>query len=168
MLIRRFSSSLLPALCLGCSVLAGPALAAPMACPDLAQAIQVAPCPSEADLRYTYNGYCSDNARIYDREADGVTCTSFEHYRKLKNIALWESKDGEFHAYLSCDRSPETVKSARPQQVMVSRKGKMTRLQCDYGNELVFTHRTHAECRVTGDAQCTTDPASCRAECEQP
>ena len=72
-----------------------------ISCPDLSAAVQVAACPTEEDLRFTFNGYCSDNARIYSKDAD--VCTDFQLYRKLKNVALWESGDGEFQAYVSCD-----------------------------------------------------------------
>jgi len=43
-----------------------PAIAESLACPDLAQARQVAACPTEAKLRYTFVGYCSDNARMFN------------------------------------------------------------------------------------------------------
>jgi hypothetical protein len=78
------------------ALLVGPATTAAkgetLFCPDLAAAVQVGACPSEEELRYTFTGYCSDNARLYD--PDTVTCSDYKHYRRLKNVALWESRDG--------------------------------------------------------------------------
>jgi hypothetical protein len=34
-----------------------------LACPDLAAATQVNACPTEEELKHTYTGFCSDNAR---------------------------------------------------------------------------------------------------------
>ena len=41
------------------------AVAANFSCPDLAGAVQVNACPTEEELKFTYNGYCSDNAKAY-------------------------------------------------------------------------------------------------------
>ena len=41
------------------------AAAATVACPDLAGAVQVASCPAEEELRYTFSGYCSDYGKAY-------------------------------------------------------------------------------------------------------
>ena len=71
-----------------------------MACPDLAAVVQVATCPSEAELKYTFTGFCADNARLYDKDP---ACESEQAYRRKKNVALWESRDGEFQGYLSCE-----------------------------------------------------------------
>ena len=75
-----------------------PALAETIVCPDPAKAVQVATCPSEEELKYTYNGFCGDDRRLYAKDID--TCASYENYRKEKNLALWESADGVFQAYL--------------------------------------------------------------------
>jgi len=138
------------------------ASAQPLSCPSLADAQQVGTCPSDAELRYTFVGYCSDNARMYDRKSDD--CTDFARYRRSKNIALWESADGEFSAYASCDLPPETIRAARPTRVTVERSGRMTHLVCSYGDGLRFVHRTRATCRVDGDGDCAT-PEQCRAAC---
>jgi hypothetical protein len=78
---------LLPALFLAAlSLSAG---AAPYACPDLSAAKQVNACPTEEELKHTYTGFCSDNAKAYAKETD--TCPRYEDYRAMKNTALWES-----------------------------------------------------------------------------
>lgn len=43
-------------------------------CPDPAAAVQVGNCPGEAELRYSFNGFCSDNRRIY--QDDAALCPS--------------------------------------------------------------------------------------------
>ncbi|MBK7331283.1 MAG: hypothetical protein IPI87_02285 [Betaproteobacteria bacterium] len=141
---------------------ATPALAETLACPDLSGARQVAACPTEAELRYTFVGYCSDSARMYDGKADA--CADFATYRKVKNIALWESADGAFDAYPSCELAPEAIRAAKPVRIAVERKGAIAQVACDYGDGIRFTHRTRAACRVEGAGTCST-PENCRAIC---
>lgn len=144
-------------------MLATSAFAAELSCPDIASAVQVAQCPSEAELEYTFLGYCGDNARLYGR--DGDTCQSLENYRKVKNIAMWESADGEFSGYLSCDTPVEAVRTAAPVRMTLEQKGSLTLLTCSYGENIRLVHRTKASCRIEGPAECTL-PADCRAQCD--
>lgn len=141
---------------------AQPVWAGDIVCPSLAEAVQVATCPSEDELRYTFTGYCADNARMYGQDKE--TCASFDSYRKLKNIALWESADGEFQAYLSCDLVPAGIKAAQVRRVAVGKAGKLTRVACEYGDDIVFAHRTRAQCRVAGDGKCAG--RDCKAACD--
>ncbi|MDK9724211.1 MAG: hypothetical protein OEL88_04925 [Sterolibacteriaceae bacterium MAG5] len=138
------------------------AAAETLACPSLATAVQVGTCPTEEELRYTFTGYCSDNARMYGKGDD--TCASYQNYRKLKNIVLWESADGEFHAYLSCDLPAAAVKEARATGVAVNKQGTMTRVLCSYGEGIAFAHRTRAACKV--EAPSCADGA-CKVNCEK-
>lgn len=144
-------------------VITGSARAETIACPDSAKAVQVAACPSEEELKYTFTGFCSDDRRLYARDTD--TCSSYENYRKEKNVALWESADGTFQAYISCDLPSGTLKSLKPIEISVSKQGKLTRVACSYGEKVTFTYRTKAECKVTGKGKCTADPAACKADC---
>lgn len=157
--------SIVLALCCGT---APAAFAAEIACPDLSAAVQVAPCPSEEELQHTYNGYCSDDARMYAKGKDMDTCVSYENYRAMKNIALWEAAGGEFQAYVSCDLAPATVKAARATKIMVGTANKLTRIACEYGDNITFVHRTRAACKVGGPAhgmgECSG--AACKVECE--
>lgn len=141
-----------------------PALAESLACPDPAAAVQVATCPSEEELKYTFIGYCSDNARMYGKDTD--TCASYQNYRKLKNVALWESKDGAFQAYVSCDLPAGTLKNLKPASIAVTKQGKLTRLACSYPEGVTFTYRTKAQCKVQGDGNCAANPAACKASCD--
>lgn len=153
----------LTALLLAAGLATTPAIASALTCPDLAHARPVTACPSEAELRHTFIGFCSDNARMYDGKSDD--CTDFEKYRKSKNIALWESADGKFTGYPSCDLPAETIRAATPVRVMVQRRGAVTQLICEYGSGVRLTHRTRAACRVEGSGSCDT-PAECRATCQ--
>jgi hypothetical protein len=141
-----------------------PVFAAGVSCPDLAQAAQVGACPAEEELRYTYAGFCSDDSKAYKGET-GV-CTDYRLYRALKNVALWESGDGVFNAYVSCDLPAARVKGAGLSGIKVARQGKITQLVCNYGDGLSFTWRTRAECKVEAGVDCAADPARCKADCE--
>ena len=149
-------------------LLVGPALPAAMAasfsCPELAAAVQVAACPAEEELKYTYTGYCSDNAVAYRGETD--VCTDYQRYRTLKNVALWEAGNGDFSAYVSCDLPVDKVKVARVSTVKLSRQGKMTQLVCNYGEGIRFTYRTRAECKLESAADCAANPSACKATCD--
>lgn len=133
-------------------------------CPDPAQAVQVATCPSEEELKYTYNGFCSDDRRLYAKDTD--TCASYENYRKEKNVALWESAGGLFHAYLSCELPEGALQHLKPVSISVSRQGRLTRVACSYGDKVTFTYRSKAQCKVQGSGDCAADPASCKVVCE--
>jgi len=140
-----------------------PAAAAEIACPNLADVVQVGQCPTEDELRFTYNGYCSDNARIYGKGAE--LCTDYQLYRREKNTALWETPDGRFHAYVSCDLKPDDVKKTVAQAMKVSTARKITQLACTYGNGIHFAYHSRETCRVT-NATCQDDSAACKADCE--
>lgn len=150
---------------LGCAlafVAATAAMGDVVSCPTLAAAVQVAACPAEEELRYTFTGYCSDNARIYE-EDENDSCSSYENYRRLKNVALWEAGDGAFQAYVSCDLPADVVRQLKPEAISVSARNGLTRVVCSYPGNLSFVYRTRLQCRVDGDGDCAS---SCTAECE--
>lgn len=162
MLLRHVAAS-----ALFLSLLATPALAETLSCPDLTKVVQAGACPTEEELQYTYIGYCSEDARAYRLET-GV-CVDYKDYRKLKNISLWETQDGAFQSYVSCDLPLASWRSAKPVKISLAppkRGEKMTRLMCDYGNDVVFTHRTHAACKVEGEESCVGNAAGCKASCQ--
>jgi hypothetical protein len=134
-----------------------------VACPDLAKAQPVGECPTEAQLRYSYLGYCGDDRRMY--ENDNVTCTSFERYRDLKNIVLWESADGAFQGYVACTQSAPAVRALKPFKMAVGRQGGLVKLVCAYPNDLAMTRRSKTACTVT-QADCGPDGTACQANCE--
>lgn len=156
------SPRLLLTLLLGALFVASPAQAESMSCPSLAEAVQVAACPSEEELRYTFLGFCGDGARLYG--GDVLTCATFENYRAAKNYALWESADGQFSGYLSCNVEAATIHASKAQRMHAQRKGNLSRLICDYDNEHRLIHRTKAICKVEAE-DCSA--GECRAVCEQ-
>lgn len=154
----RLKTTLLPVLF---AVLGASAHAAEWSCPELKEAVQVTACPTDTELRYTFMGYCGDNARLYGR--DVLTCASFENYRAVKNTALWESADGAFSGYLSCNVPPAQIHASQALRMKVERGKGLTRLICDYDNDHRLEHRGKAACTVEA-ADCTT--GDCRAVCE--
>lgn len=130
------------------------ASAVTLVCPDLSGAAQVNACPLEEELKYTYNGFCSDTAKAYANQTD--SCLRYEDYRAMKNVALWESKDGVFDGYVSCDLPAAQVKALKPTAMQVERQGKLTKLLCSYANGVNFTYRTKGTCKVD-NAQATCD-----------
>jgi hypothetical protein len=136
-------------------LLAVPAAAAEFTCPDMAGAVQVGSCPNEQELKWGFTGYCSDNARIYDKDGNDI-CTAFEKYREAKNISLWEA--GEFQGYLSCARPAESLKAARLEELRAGKLGSITRVVCTYEGGVQMVLRTRAQCRVEGDKAVCVDP----------
>lgn len=140
------------------------AAAAPLACPDLSQAVQVNACPAEEELKITYNGFCSDAAKAYANQTD--SCIRYEDYRAMKNVAMWESKDGVFSGYVSCALPVSEVKALKPSGMKVEQQGKLTKLVCNYAKDVNFTYRTKSTCVVSNEKACASNPASCQATCD--
>ena len=150
---------------LGCLLLVGavPALAETVACPELASVVEVGACPGEEDLQYTFKGYCSDNARLYDK-GDQV-CTDYALYRQMKNVSLWETRDGRFAGYVPCEAAASRLAKARAVSLTVGKQGSVTRVACGYDSGVTFTHRTKARCTAVV-ADCAGAPGTCQASCE--
>ncbi|QLQ23722.1 MAG: hypothetical protein HZT41_01485 [Dechloromonas sp.] len=144
---RAWSVLLLAAVC-------GTASAATFVCPDLSTAAQVNACPPDEELKFTYSGFCSDNAKAYANQTD--SCIRYEDYRAMKNVALWESADGAFDGYISCDLPPTQVKALKPAGMTLEKQGKLTKLVCGYDKGIRLTHRTKANCTVA-NARATCD-----------
>ena len=153
---------LVPALLAGLISLS--ATAAQYACPDLAESAQVNACPTEEELKHTYTAFCSDNAKVYAKETD--SCLRYKDYRQMKNVALWESKDGVFDGYVSCDQAPAKVKALKATGMKIERQGKLTKLVCSYPNGINFTYRTKGACAIADDKACAANAAACQATCD--
>ena len=147
------------------------AVAAPVACPDMKTATRAGACPTEEELVFTFNGYCSDNARLYGKGTE--VCTDYQAYRKMKNVVLWESRNGEFQGYVSCDLPAAELKALKPTAIAADRERtgargserSINRLLCSYGEGIVFSRRSREECRVDAADACRTDATACKAEC---
>jgi hypothetical protein len=70
---------------------------------------------------------------MYDKDNDA--CSDFQIYRRLKNKVAWEA-GGMFSAYLSCDLSASSIKSAEPESMTMRRQGKVALLVCRYGDNI--------------------------------
>ncbi|MDY0073388.1 MAG: hypothetical protein RBR77_12150 [Thauera sp.] len=144
------------------ALLTGSAAAATeFSCPALESAVQVAPCPTEAELRHTYTGFCSDNARLYGR--DILLCANYEDYRAEKNIALWESADARFSGYLSCNDSAESIRASAALRMHQDRPKGVTRVMCDYENDHRLEYRSREQCRIEVE---NCKDGACRTVCE--
>ena len=84
----------------------------------------------------------------------------------MKNLALWESKDGVFSGYISCDLPTAKMKASQASAMAVERQGKLNKLVCSYANNLRLTYRTKAACAVDNEKACKANPASCTATCD--
>lgn len=147
---------------LALALLAGPAAAnTTLTCPALKDAVQVAPCPTEAELRHTYTGFCSDNARLYGR--DILLCAKYEEYHAAKNIALWEADEGRFSGYLSCNLDEETLRNSGARRMHKATQRGLTRVICDYDNDQRLEYRTREQCVVEVE-DCSS--GECRTRCE--
>ena len=146
------------------SALSLTASAATLVCPDLSAATQVNACPTEEELKFTYNGFCSDTAKAYANQTD--SCIRYEDYRAMKNVAMWESKDGVFSGYVSCALSAAQVKALKPSGMTVASQGKLNKLVCAYPEDINLTYRTKGACAVDNAKACASDPATCKASCE--
>ncbi|MCB1960119.1 MAG: hypothetical protein KDE68_06285 [Rhodocyclaceae bacterium] len=133
-------------------------------CPDLSAVVQVGACPSEEELKYTFGGYCGDNKRMY--ETGDTACESYANYHKLKNVALWESADGRFDGYVSCDLPEASLRAAELKSMQLGSKRGLVRLACTYGEGVVFAHRTRATCEIESPAACAADASACVARCQ--
>lgn len=133
-----------------------PAWAETLSCPDMSQAVQAGSCPTKAELEYGFTGYCSDNARMMDKE---TICNDFELYRQLKDNSLWEV--GEFQGYLSCDLKPEQIRAAKAVAVSVGRgTGSNQRVACTYDNGMIMAIRTRKACTSNGDASVSCEAST--------
>lgn len=140
-----------------------PATAVDLTCPDLATLVQVNACPSEEELQYTYTGYCSDNAMAYGNKTDA--CVRYADYRKQKNLALWESKDGRFDGYVSCDLPPAQWQKLKPEGIKLASQGRVNRLICSYPLGINLTYRTRETCVIADAKACASNSAACTATC---
>ncbi|MDR0776313.1 MAG: hypothetical protein LBE81_06710 [Azonexus sp.] len=140
-----------------------PVAATELSCPDLATLVQVNGCPTEEELQYTYVGYCSDNAKAYGNQMD--PCADYADYRKLKNLALWESADGQFTGYLSCDLPEAEWRTQKPTGIALAMQGKITKVVCSYPQSIKLTYRSRETCTVADAKACADNAAACRATC---
>ena len=133
-----------------------------LSCPSQEQMRQVNACPTEEQLRAHFHGFCGDNSTAYQGKTG--PCTDYQEFRRLKNTALWESADGAFDGYLSCDSQATAIGKSNLTRMLATQKGSITSVMCLYGSDVVLTHRTRKTCTVP--PACASDTAQCQAVCE--
>ena len=133
-----------------------------LSCPRPEQLRQVNACPTEEQMRAHFNGFCSENSNAYQGKTG--PCTDYQEFRRLKNTALWESADGAFDGYLSCDSKNPAIGKSNLTRMLSTQKGSITSVMCLYGSDVVLTHRTRKTCTVP--PACASDTAQCQAVCE--
>ncbi|MES9963229.1 MAG: hypothetical protein ABW116_06790 [Candidatus Sedimenticola sp. 20ELBAFRAG] len=155
-------------------ILSGPVMAGKtIQCPDLSQAKQLVDCPAEAEMERYFKKHCD-----FERDPDAKKpelCDSFKEYKRRKFNAMWESSDGEFMGYLSCDAPPAELKKRQQTSVAVSQKNGLYKIVCGYegGSRLIM--RTRSVCRVPGvkttgivmRAECGANGKPCVVECDE-
>jgi len=159
-LTNRARAALL-ALALPAALFASAAHAETLSCPALDKAVQVAACPSDAELQYTFLGFCGDNARLYGR--DVLTCASFENYKAVKNTAYFVLLTVIPGTDLNCNLDTALLRGSRALKMRVEKKNGLTRLICDYENDQRMVMRSKGTCTVEA-ADCSG--GECRARCE--
>ena len=94
------------------------------------------------------------------------SCLRYSDYRQMKNVALWESKDGVFDGYVSCDLAPAKVKALKAMDMKIATQGKLTKVVCSYPNGINLTYRTKGACAIADDKACAANAAACLASCD--
>ena len=142
-------------------------------CPDISKAVNVGACPSGDDLRRMFQSTCgSRDTENENPHAKGV-CKHFSLFKKAKNTALWESADGKFEGYLSCDAKESEIRAGKLVKISTAQIREWDRVICTYegGAELVL--RTRETCEVPGATllgrhmgrMCEAGDQECRAVC---
>jgi len=133
-----------------------------LSCPPPEQLRQINACPTEEQLRANFHGFCGDDSKAYQGQTG--PCSDYQVFRRVKNTALWESTDGRFDGYLSCEAASPATALPPLSAVRVEKKGAITALVCQYGPDAQLTHRTRKACTVP--AACAIDPAQCQPVCQ--
>ena len=143
-------------------------------CPDISQARQVADCPSHAELVHIFSSTCgSKNIKDENPHAKGY-CKSFDLFKQAKNTALWESADGEYLGYLSCNTPAAEIKAGKLASISLLQRGRMDKITCAYDSGAKLALRTRKNCQVPGakpkgmqlSRDCSAGSAECKAICK--
>jgi len=143
-------------------------------CPDISKAVKVGGCSSEAGLKRMFKVTCGwDDFEKDNPHAQGK-CINYSSFKKVKNTALWESNDGKYDGYLSCDTKENEIKASKLVKISMSWKREWNRVICTYegGSELVL--RTRESCEIPGakllgrytGRMCEAGDKQCKAVCK--
>ncbi len=143
-------------------------------CPDISKAVKVGECPSEDELLRMFSSTCgSRDTKNENPHAKGF-CKHYNLFRKVKNTSLWESGDGEYMGYLSCDSTEGKIKASKLVKISIGQQRVWDRVICTYegGSNLVL--RTRETCEVPGAKPigsnmvriCEAGDKDCKAICQ--
>jgi len=143
-------------------------------CPDISKSAKIGGCSSDDGLKRMFNATCGwQDTEKENPHAKGI-CKNYSLFKKAKNTALWESSDGKFDGYLSCDKKENEIKASKLVKISTSWKREWNRVICTYegGSELVL--RTRETCEIP-DAKllgryigrmCEVGDKNCKAVCK--
>ncbi|MCP4993065.1 MAG: hypothetical protein GY934_04655, partial [Gammaproteobacteria bacterium] len=143
-------------------------------CPDLTKAVQVADCPAEEELKHMFSSTCGDaETNSKDPKVSGM-CKSFEAFKQRKNTALWESVDGEYMGYVTCNVPAAEIKTGKLLKMSLTHKGVMDKLICTYEGGTELSLRTRQSCKIPGAKlnlefmilNCPDGGKTCKAVCD--
>jgi len=91
-------------------------------CPDISKSAKVGGCPSDDELKRMFSYTCGWQDTENDNpHAEGV-CKNYNLFKKAKNTALWESADGKYDGYLSCDTKESKIKASKLVKISTAQK----------------------------------------------
>jgi hypothetical protein len=142
-------------------------------CPDISKSAKVGGCPSDDELKRMFRISCGWEDYENDNPHSAGMCMNFRIFKKAKNTALWESGDGRFDGYLSCDKKVSDIKASKLIKISTAPTKTMTRVICSYEGKSELVLRTHELCEVPGakvlgrymGRECVAGDKDCKAVC---
>lgn len=136
-------------------------------CPVLAEARQVGNCPTEAELDGLLDAVCAD---------DPICNDAFKVVKMRKNVALWETPDGNFAGYVTCAQPAEKARDSKLEKMQVVFRDAVNSVNCLYDKGVRLSHRTKADCALADGRRskdgvpvtvdCLADAGACKALCK--
>lgn len=143
-------------------------------CPDISNSVKVGECPSEDDLLRMFSSTCgSTDTQKENPHAKGF-CKNYSMFRKVKNTSLWESGDGEYMGYLSCDSTENKIKASKLVKISIGQKRVIDRVICTYEGGFELALRTRETCEIPNakllgrymSRICEAGDKDCKAICQ--
>ncbi len=143
-------------------------------CPDISNAVKVSECPSEDELVRMFSSTCGFKDTEKENPHAKGFCKNYSTFRKVKNTSLWESGDGEYMGYLSCDSTESKIKATKLVKISTGQKGAIARVICTYEGGFELALRTRGACKVPNARLlgrymgriCEAGDKECKAVCQ--
>lgn len=141
-------------------------------CPDMSQAKQVGECVTEDEIKSMFKR--THGLKCDPQSKDSMECKKYAAFKQDKYSALWESSDGDFMGYVTCDTPASEIKKSQPMSVALSQKNGLYKITCNYQEGVALSMRTRDVCRVTDKkdsavvsrANCNGDADNCKIVCD--